>query len=101
LILYNVTINIDTEVHDEWLEWMKKIHIPEVLSTGLFIDNKIFKIISTEENEGHTYSIQYFLRSKNDYENYMKQFAPKLQAAHSEKYKDKFAAFRTIMELVE
>ncbi|MEO8448027.1 MAG: DUF4286 family protein, partial [bacterium] len=28
MILYNVTVNVDDSVHDEWLEWMKTIHIP-------------------------------------------------------------------------
>ncbi len=101
MILYNVTINIDNSVHDEWLEWMKNEHIPEVLATGLFTDNKIYKIKSGEEEEGNTYSIQYFLNSMDDYEKYQKEHAPKLQKAHSEKYKDKFVAFRTIMEMVE
>lgn len=100
MILYNVTINIDDSVHDEWLEWMKTKHIPDVLATGLFKDNKIFKIRSEDAGEGNTYSIQYFLNSAEDYEKYQNEFAPKLQSEHSEKYKDKFVAFRTIMELV-
>lgn len=69
MILYNVTINIDSSVHDEWLEWMKSKHIPDVLATGLFIDNKIFRIITDDNEEGSTYSIQYYLNSMNDYEN--------------------------------
>lgn len=97
MILYNVTINIESSVHDEWLEWMKSVHIPDVLATGLFVDNKIFKIISDHE-EGHTYSIQYFLNSMEDYKRYQKDFAPKLQEEHSAKYRNKFVAFRTIME---
>ncbi|HMS66368.1 MAG TPA: DUF4286 family protein [Ignavibacteria bacterium] len=100
MILYNVTINIDESVHDEWLEWMKTKHIPEVLATGLFTGNKIYKIKSTDPEEGNTYSIQYFLNSMEDYEKYQKDFAPELQDKHSEKYKDKFASFRTIMESV-
>ena len=32
---------------------------------------------------------------------YQKEFAPKLQKEHSEKFKDKFAAFRTILEIIE
>jgi len=99
MILYNVTISIDDSVHDDWLEWMKNKHIPDVLATGLFIENKIFKII-TEEGSENTYSIQYFLRSMEDYDKYKNEFAPKLQSEHSKKYKDKFVAFRTLMELV-
>ncbi len=102
MILYNVTVNIDDSVHDEWLEWMKTKHIPDVLATGLFLENKLFKVKSENpEEESSTYSIQYFLRSMNDYEIYKKEFAPKLQAEHSQKFKDKFVSFRTIMKLVE
>lgn len=101
MILYNVTVNIDDSVHDEWLAWMKRKHIPDVLATGLFTGNKIFRITSLEEGEGNTYSLQYFCKSIDDYEKYQKEFAPRIQAEHSERYKDKFVAFRTIMELVE
>lgn len=99
MILYNVTVNIDDSVHEEWLEWMIKKHIPDVLATGLFIENKIFRVKSGDE--GNTYSIQYFLNSADDYENYQKNFAPALQLEHSEKFKNKFVAFRTLMESVD
>lgn len=100
MILYNVTINVDPEIHDEWLEWMKGTHIPDVLSTGLFSEGKIFKI-HTGEDEENTYSIQYFCSSIEEYEKYQKEHAPRLQQEHSEKYKDKFTAFRTILEQVD
>jgi hypothetical protein len=77
---------------------MKSKHIPDVLNTGLFIENKIFRV-KTDDDE-ITYSIQYFLESEKHLEKYQKEFAPKLQAEHSEKFKDKFAAFRTVMEHV-
>ena len=100
MILYNVTVNIDDSVHDEWLEWMRSKHIPDVLSTGLFTESKLYKIRTENEEEGNTYSIQYFLRSMDDYKIYQKEYAEKLQFEHTEKFKDKFVAFRTIMELV-
>lgn len=52
MILYNVTVNIDDSVHDEWLEWMTTKHIPDVLATGLFEGNKIYKIEEPEAEEG-------------------------------------------------
>lgn len=100
MILYNVTVNIDDSVHDEWLEWMQKKHIPDVLATNLFIENKIFKLINPPSEDGVTYSIQYFLKSMEDYQKYHSEFAPRLQDEHAKKYKDKFYAFRTILELV-
>jgi len=98
-IIYNVTVNIDDSVHDEWLEWMKTKHIPEVMSTGFFLENKICKILVDEES-GTSYSIQYICPTLNDLQQYQKLHAPRLQKEHFEKYKDKFTAFRTLLEIV-
>ena len=99
MILYNVTVNIDETVAEEWLVWMKEVHIPEVLKTGLFIENKICRI-HAEEDGGMAYSIQYLLHSWEDYEKYQAEFAPALQEDHTKRYEGKFAAFRTLLEVV-
>ena len=99
MILYNVTINIDDDIHDEWLDWMKDVHIPDVMNTGMFFDNKICKIHADSEG-GQSYSIQYLAKSWDDYNRYQDEFAPELQKDHTEKYQGKFAAFRTILEVV-
>ena len=49
MILYNITVSIDYDVHQEWLIWMKEVHIPDVLSTGLFLKSKIAKIDAEQE----------------------------------------------------
>jgi hypothetical protein len=99
MILYNITINIDYDVHDDWLGWMKEVHVPDVLKTGLFLNGKICRIHAEEEG-GKSYSIQYLLKNMDDYETYQKEFSSKLQQQHSTKYKGKFVAFRTILEVV-
>ena len=99
MILYNVTVNIDNDVHDEWLDWMKTVHIPEVLNTGFFIENKICRILA-EEDGGSSYAIQYLCKSTEAFEEYQNNHAPALQQKHIEKYAGKFGAFRTILEIV-
>jgi hypothetical protein len=27
MILYNVTVNIDHDIHEEWLNWMRSNHV--------------------------------------------------------------------------
>lgn len=100
MIIYNVTVNVEPSIHLDWLEWMKKVHIPEVLSTGLFLEHKILRVLSIEEGEGHTYSIQYTLENQSQLELYMQEHAPRLQREHIERYRNKFVAFRTILEIV-
>jgi tricorn protease-like protein len=101
MIIYNVTVNIDNSVHDEWLDWMKRVHIPEVMLTGMFMENRIYKVLTDEDAEGTTYSIQYVCNSMKEYEQYRDIFAPALQAQHSNRYKDKFVAFRTLLEVIK
>ena len=99
MILYNVTVNIDVTVHDEWLQWMKEVHIPEVMVTGCFLENKICRILAEEEG-GKAYSIQYFAPDMETYIKYQTEFAPALQVDHTKKYNGKFGAFRTLLEVV-
>jgi len=40
MIIYSVTVNIDDSVHDEWVTWMKEVHIPDVMATGYFLENR-------------------------------------------------------------
>ena len=100
MFIYNVTVNISDDVHAEWMKWMKEVHIPDVMRTGCFIDSNMLKVLYVED-EGHTYSIQYKFLEMADLEHYQKSFAPGLQKEHSEKFKDKFAAFRTILQVVD
>lgn len=100
MIIYNVTVNIDADVHDEWLKWMLEKHIPDVLSTGLFIDSRMSKMLIEEEGEGKTYSIQYTLESMNKMKEYEEKHAPALRDSFIKKYEGKFGIFRTMMEVV-
>lgn len=101
MILYNVTVNIDNSVKEDWLEWMQLIHIPEVMATGLFVSNQIARLINEEDNGGTTYAVQYMARTMEDLNTYQRDFAPALQLDHAKRYKDKFVAFRSMLEIVD
>jgi hypothetical protein len=99
MYIYNVTVSIDPSIREEWLQWMKNVHVKDVMATNLFAENKILKILS-EEDEGNTFSFQYFFEKMEDYEKYKKEYAPALQKEVAEKYAGKFAAFRTLLEIL-
>ena len=64
-VLYNVTISIDPSIEEDWLDWMKNVHIPEVMKTGFFLENRICRIHAFEEG-GLTYAVQYVAKSMQD-----------------------------------
>lgn len=100
MILYNVTVSIDPEIHENWLDWMRSTHIPQVMETGCFLESRISRVHGEEEG-GMTFAITYLSPSKEIFEEYEQKYAPALQADHSAKYAGKFAAFRTTLSVLE
>ena len=101
MILYNVTVNIEKASETDWVIWMKETHIPDVLATGMFMENKFYKILHDSEDGSVNYSVQYFSDSMDKIKEYQKTFALKLQNDVKEKFGEKFVVFRTLLESVE
>lgn len=101
MIIYNITINIDQSIHNDWLEWMQKNHIPDVMQTGMFMDNKLLRLLGDDESGGFTYCIQYTCENMEKFKQYEDIFAPALRSEYNNRYKDKFVAFRTLLETID
>lgn len=100
MIIYNVTVNIEDSVHDDWKKWMIEKHIPDVMETGMFKEYRFSKVLAEiEGGTGTNYSIQYLCESIEKLQEYQEKFAAGLQREHTDRYKDKFVAFRTLLEL--
>lgn len=101
MILYNVTVNIEKEVEEEWILWMKTVHIPNVMSTGVFHENKMYRILHVTDDATVNYSVQYFTDNMNKMELFQSKYAPQLRAEVKTKFQDRFVAFRSILETVD
>lgn len=100
MILYNVTVSIDPAIEEEWIEWMRSKHIPDVMATGCFIESRISRVHGEEEG-GKTYAISYVSKSQEKYDEYQANHAQRLQQEHSQKYEGRFAAFRTMLTILD
>ncbi len=100
MFIYSVTISIDTNYVNEWLEWMKNKHVPDVMSTGCFKEYNIYQVYSADLKEAATYNIQYSFESIEDLERYQKNFASQLQEEHKNKFMGKYIAIRTVLRKI-
>ena len=100
MLLYNVTVTIDLDAHQDWLQWMRQTHIPDVMATGMFVSYRMCRLLGHEHEDSEIYSIQYLVEDMARLRRYMDEFAPALQRQHQERYEGKYAAFRTVMELL-
>ena len=101
MLLYNVTVTIDLDIHEEWATWMRDTHIPDVLITGMFVSYRMCRLIGHDHADSEIYTIQYLVRDMAHLMRYQNEFAPELQRQYCERYDGKFAAFRTVMEVID
>jgi hypothetical protein len=101
MLLYNITTKVDHAIVNDWLRWEKEIHIPEIMSTGLFIEHKFYKLLEHDDEEGQNFIIQFMASSKEDFDTYLKEFAPQLQSKVFAKWGDKVVIFQTLLQNVQ
>ncbi|MFZ4770073.1 MAG: DUF4286 family protein [Ferruginibacter sp.] len=101
MIIYNVTIKVSKSIADNWLQWLKEEHIPEVTSTGCFTNANILQLLEIDDDEGPTYAIQYFAESREKYDFYIENFADLMREKSYQKWGDQFIAFRSVMKIVQ
>lgn len=99
MYIYNVTINVEESIHEQWLSWMKDHHIPDMLATQKFTKALMTRVMLEEEMGGITYSVQYTTESMEMLKRYYQEDAPRLRA-QSKPFEGKFVAFRTELEVV-
>ncbi|MBU2019812.1 MAG: DUF4286 family protein [Bacteroidetes bacterium] len=100
MILYNVTVNIDPEIEQEWTAYMRQTHIPEVMHTGCFLESRFCRVHGEEEG-GVTYATTYLAKNQDIYDIYLATHAAKLRDEFNAKWAGKFASFRTLLTVVE
>ncbi len=98
-IIYSVTIKLDQSIEKEWKNWMINHHIPDVMKTGCFESYVMSTLRGDTDEHGVTYSIQYTAHSEESLNTYMQNFVTELQKEHMEKYKGRFGAFRTLLDI--
>jgi hypothetical protein len=101
MIIYNVTTKVHNSIADEWLQWVKDVHVKDILNTGCFTDFKIVKLLETDETEGPTYAVQFYAESKALYNRYIEKFSTQMRNAAFSKWGDKFLSFRSVMQIVD
>lgn len=101
MFVYNVTTKVAHTIATNWLQWLKEIHIPEIIDTGCFTNATVLQILEIDESEGPTYAVQYFAESKSNYNLYIEKFANSMRQKAFDKWGDQFIAFRTFMQIVD
>jgi hypothetical protein len=99
-IVYNVTLQVEKTIKNDWLQWLMEQHAPQIIRTHCFTNFTIYKLLDHDEEDRVTYVVQYFSKNIKNYQRYINQFAESFRKEAFNKWGNKFIAFRTVMEVV-
>ena len=100
MVIYNVTIQVENSIAEQWLQWLQSEHIPELLHTGCFTKYQLVKLLNTEEATTTTYAVQYYAANHAQLEHYLETYAQSMRQKGFDRWGNRFVAFRTIMEVI-
>jgi hypothetical protein len=100
MIVYNVTTKVTTTIQQQWLQWIKEEHIPDIINTSCFTHATVLQLLENDDSEGPTYTVQYFAESKSLYNNYMEKHVAVMRQKAFDKWGNQFIAFRSLMQVI-
>lgn len=100
MIIYEVTVNIEKEIYFKFIRWLKD-HVEEMLKFPGFIQARILKEEQSEKREQEQLTVQYEIDSRENLDNYFKEFAPKMREEGIRRFKNQFSATRKIFHVEE
>lgn len=102
MIVYNITISIDSKKEEEFVIWMKESYIPVVIATGYFFDHRFLRLIhDPEEGEGINFAVQFYADSMKKMMDFENAYAEKVQGELEARFANQFVVFRSLLESVD
>lgn len=101
MIIYSVTVSVENEIAQEWLEWMKTEHLPEVMKSGCFQRHQMHRLIEPiYEPDTVTYNVMYYADSMANIEDYRNNYSPRLRHHAYMRYGQRTTAVRSVLEIL-
>lgn len=101
MIIYNITCKVDRSVHSEWLVWIKKEYIPDILSAAFFYHGQLVKLLYVDETDGPTYALQLYAQTIENYQQFISGSGATLLRRQQERWGEAVVTFGTVMQRIE
>ncbi len=99
MIVYNITFNVEDEIKDQWLKWIKNDFIPAMTKSGLLKNPRLSELL-IDEQQGTSYALQFEANTIEDLNEFKKEQLFSLLAPVREKFGEKVVFFPTEMKVL-
>jgi len=101
MVLYNITINIDSEKEEEFIAWMNQVYLSGIMQTGLFYEKRFFRLLQEDNGEGVNFSAQFLAENLEDLKFFQSRYGTIFREIIKEKFGSQFVSFRSVLESVD
>lgn len=97
MILFNITILSDNEVHEELKSWILTDFLPNIAKEQIFKSQSLLKVLNSP-NEGVTYSLQFIADNEDKIDAFRKGHLLSLHNKAQTEYENKIYLLESLME---
>lgn len=99
MLIYNTTFQVDDEVRENFLIWIKESYIPEVERQGMLTQPRLCNLLS-HRGDGSSFSLQWEVESSSLLHRWHREQGAKQHEELTKLFGDKVIGFPTLMEVI-
>ena len=97
--VYNISFQIDPNMQEQWVLWMKSKFIPMIIATDCFVDHKFYELAITQD-QAPTYTLQLFAQTPEKLTQYQDTHSTVLLDEMQASWGEQCFHFVTTMQIV-
>lgn len=97
MIIYNTTIKVDWDIHNEFKLWVEEEVLVNATSIESIQNSKFLKLLDVDTSDGMTYCIQHYFDSMENYNQYKLTGDRAFKEALATRYSDKLVIFASVL----
>lgn len=101
MLVYNTTYRVDSADADNFLIYLHEVYMPEISKSGMLSNPRLTRILSHKDADSECFSIQYDVENSTRLHKWYVEKGDALYQDLCKAFKDKVAAFQTLMEVID
>lgn len=100
MIIFNTTFHIEDNIHEDFIDFLKKTYIPFATQSGFLHQPRLALIHRQHEENGVSYSLQFHVKNTDTLNHWFDTDGQTLQKEIVKQFGNKAMGFITLMEEV-
>ena len=100
MLIFNTTYLVSDKVYGPWMKWIQEQHIPFMLESELFSLPQVAKVLTNEEQEGTSFSVQFHVQDMETLRLWNQKYGEHFKADFAKQFSTEALFFTTVLELI-